>query len=423
MRSERRNSVPELRCGERSENRPRRASITATTHVDSENSRKSRCLPSSFAPTTTAGHSNNSNLQRRRKSSDRAPPFALFHSNGSVQTHEAGHSHHLSVEKRPGGRTTNTPMFWVPSFHRGSIPGPTSSPQSPEFSHGQRYRQNDSERQAAIPATTHLNLSPEQPETQQALGMPAERAPQRESENSCVDPPSSSDISTTSTAGKGPGALVFTASVHLPPKLRIPTTAALAMQSAPSRPPIPMFWVPSFRSPGMTTKLREKVGAMLSSPARSQEIAPLAAASMGPIRILVIDDCRMVRHVVTKMMSSMGCEIEEAVDGVQALQMLHQGREYDVILCDINMPNMSGDECITRIRKWESSPSGPSSHTVFALTGEENWANDATMWGALQMDGCIAKPVQRNKLQAVVTHATQFAVGERGKKRLLWAGA
>merc|ERR1711924_118260 len=92
--------------------------------------------------------------------------------------------------------------------------------------------------------------------------------------------------------------------------------------------------------------------------------------------------------------------------------MLHQGRGYDIILCDINMPNMSGDECIGRLREWEraeSSSRDPNStpNTVFALTGEERWTADTSTWTNLDMDGCIAKPVQHKKMQAVLAHAAQ----------------
>lgn len=57
--------------------------------------------------------------------------------------------------------------------------------------------------------------------------------------------------------------------------------------------------------------------------------------------ILVIDDADAVRMTVGFTLQEEGYEIVEACDGVDALNKL-DGKSIDLILCDVNMPNMNG---------------------------------------------------------------------------------
>jgi CheY-like chemotaxis protein len=58
--------------------------------------------------------------------------------------------------------------------------------------------------------------------------------------------------------------------------------------------------------------------------------------------ILVVDDEPMVARLVAQMLSLDGYEVETASNGVVALNRL-QEREYDLILCDLRMPEMDGE--------------------------------------------------------------------------------
>ncbi|WP_310461678.1 chemotaxis response regulator CheY [Sphaerotilus sp.] len=69
------------------------------------------------------------------------------------------------------------------------------------------------------------------------------------------------------------------------------------------------------------------------------------------LRFLVVDDFSTMRRIVRGLLKEMGCQhIEEAEDGVMALQALRNGR-IDFVVSDINMPNMDGFELLSQIKQ------------------------------------------------------------------------
>jgi signal transduction histidine kinase len=67
-----------------------------------------------------------------------------------------------------------------------------------------------------------------------------------------------------------------------------------------------------------------------------------------PIRVLVVDDSRVIRHMVVATLRKNGWEVQEAEGGPQALAML-VGWRPDVVVCDLNMPEMDGTEVVSRL--------------------------------------------------------------------------
>jgi two-component system chemotaxis response regulator CheY len=68
--------------------------------------------------------------------------------------------------------------------------------------------------------------------------------------------------------------------------------------------------------------------------------------------ILLVDDSRTMRMIVQRAIRQAGYRsltVEEADNGAQALEKLH-GTQPKLILCDWNMPEMSGIDLLTRIR-------------------------------------------------------------------------
>ncbi|MGA2192244.1 MAG: response regulator, partial [Nitrospirota bacterium] len=60
------------------------------------------------------------------------------------------------------------------------------------------------------------------------------------------------------------------------------------------------------------------------------------------MKILVVDDFSTMRRIVRNILKQIGFEnIEEAEDGMDAMEKL-SGSEVDLIICDLNMPNMDG---------------------------------------------------------------------------------
>ena len=66
-------------------------------------------------------------------------------------------------------------------------------------------------------------------------------------------------------------------------------------------------------------------------------------------RVLVVDDSLVVRKVMQKDLEADGLEVETAIDGVNALEVLERAG-VDVALVDIEMPRMNGYELLEQLR-------------------------------------------------------------------------
>ena len=72
-------------------------------------------------------------------------------------------------------------------------------------------------------------------------------------------------------------------------------------------------------------------------------------------RILVVDDDRTTRHVLSKVLTGAGFTTAVAKDGVEALKALKAGR-FDVLLLDVWMPRMNGLDLLSRLRNDKTRP-------------------------------------------------------------------
>jgi len=68
------------------------------------------------------------------------------------------------------------------------------------------------------------------------------------------------------------------------------------------------------------------------------------------MRALIVDDSRFVRGFLRGLLQEKGIECEEAADGQQALDHLHDGPEFDLALVDWNMPVMNGLDMLKQLR-------------------------------------------------------------------------
>ena len=73
-----------------------------------------------------------------------------------------------------------------------------------------------------------------------------------------------------------------------------------------------------------------------------------------PMRLLIVDDSKMVRKVMGNLMSSLGHAFQEASDGAEAVEMVRQSLDnaepFDMILMDNQLPRMMGQEATKIIR-------------------------------------------------------------------------
>ena len=83
---------------------------------------------------------------------------------------------------------------------------------------------------------------------------------------------------------------------------------------------------------------------------------------------LVVDDSKIVRKVVRRIIEGLGLQVLEAEDGQDALNQV-KAHAVDVIILDWNMPVMDGLECMTKIRADTSITAQPI--IIFCTTENE----------------------------------------------------
>ena len=117
-------------------------------------------------------------------------------------------------------------------------------------------------------------------------------------------------------------------------------------------------------------------------------------------KLLVVDDEKNLRLVVQKELSRQGHEVETASDGESAWEFL-EAQDFDVLLCDINMPRLDGIGLLRRLR--EKSQNSPE---VIMLTGQGTVesAIEAMKLGAYDY---LTKPYRIAELAALVTQAAE----------------
>jgi two-component system, chemotaxis family, chemotaxis protein CheY len=81
--------------------------------------------------------------------------------------------------------------------------------------------------------------------------------------------------------------------------------------------------------------------------------------------VLVVDDSPSVRQVVSMVLLSSGYKVVEAENGLQALEKL-DGARFNLIVCDVNMPEMDGITFVEQARQLESGKFTP----ILMLTTE-----------------------------------------------------
>lgn len=113
--------------------------------------------------------------------------------------------------------------------------------------------------------------------------------------------------------------------------------------------------------------------------------------------ILVIDDERAIRRALRDILEYEKYQVEEAVDGLAGLKLFKENM-YDLVICDIKMPNVDGIEFLQKAK--EFAPDTP----VIMISGHGNieTAVEAVKKGAYDF---IAKPPDLNRLLITVRNA------------------
>ncbi len=135
--------------------------------------------------------------------------------------------------------------------------------------------------------------------------------------------------------------------------------------------------------------------------ASETSVEPPSPAGTGATSILAVDDDPDIRALVKLHLEGGGFQVESAEDGIEALMALGRGR-FDLVLSDINMPNLDGLKLMEMINQ-----KGIVVPTIF-LTGEEDDALEARMLSLGAAD-FIRKPIHKDALLIRVKRALRSA--------------
>ncbi len=115
----------------------------------------------------------------------------------------------------------------------------------------------------------------------------------------------------------------------------------------------------------------------------------------GPIGVLIVDDEESVRKFVERVLREAGYQTAQAADGPEAIAVAATLKTFDILVTDVMMPQMTGDELARRLRQTEPRLK------VLYLTGfsDRLFKEKVTLW---EDEAFLDKPASvKGLLQAV----------------------
>ncbi len=157
---------------------------------------------------------------------------------------------------------------------------------------------------------------------------------------------------------------------------------------------------------GVTSNASEDLANMARAISPAAAPAPPSATPATILRILLAEDNVINQRLATRLLEKRGHKVEVTATGREALTMLHQGH-FDVVLMDVQMPDMDGLQATALIREREARL---GMHTpIIALTAHTMKGDRERCLNA-GMDDFITKPVNAAELISMVeSTAAAFA--------------
>jgi len=124
-------------------------------------------------------------------------------------------------------------------------------------------------------------------------------------------------------------------------------------------------------------------------------------------KVLVIDDSKLIHQMYRLvLMRFRDCKIVDAMNGLEALEILAREKDFDLILLDINMPIMNGIQFMEKI-----SENGIHGRTPIIVISTEGKEEDTVRAMRLGARGYIVKPFKSESLydliEKVVAHSSR----------------
>ncbi|HEX3996597.1 MAG TPA: response regulator [Acetobacteraceae bacterium] len=123
----------------------------------------------------------------------------------------------------------------------------------------------------------------------------------------------------------------------------------------------------------------------------------MSGGSLQPARIMIVDDASLVRMYYRDTLREAGYEVDEALNGLEALEKLLT-TPTDLIVLDVNMPKMDGMTFLRTLRRQAL----PLAATAVLVTSTEAAPRDAELAREAGANFYLVKPVARATLLAHV---------------------
>jgi CheY-like chemotaxis protein len=148
--------------------------------------------------------------------------------------------------------------------------------------------------------------------------------------------------------------------------------------------------------PWLVSRLRAMLAAQ--QPAAAAERYSGAMAGARTARILLAEDNAVNRRIAMLMLADLGAKLETALNGREAVTLVADA-PYDLILMDLQMPEMGGIEATRAIRRIESATSRIRAPICALTAGVLNNERDQCLEAG--MDDFLAKPIMKAQLLEV----------------------
>lgn len=109
-----------------------------------------------------------------------------------------------------------------------------------------------------------------------------------------------------------------------------------------------------------------------------------------------MDDTEDIREVMTRMVHRQGHVADEAADGVEAVEALQRDR-YDLMLLDLSMPRMTGEEVVRWVQEHPEHAHGVRIVVVSAWAGDKR-----PVLQELGIHDVLPKPFRRQQLEDLI---------------------
>jgi CheY-like chemotaxis protein len=113
-------------------------------------------------------------------------------------------------------------------------------------------------------------------------------------------------------------------------------------------------------------------------------------------RLLVIDDSTELLDTCQMVLEEMGQQVDISASGREAVERVRGGQRYDLVLCDVGMPEMDGWQVARQVRALSPTTK------IFLLTGTADQIGSKDPLRKL-VDGILLKPIDLEQLEQLLS--------------------